>query len=206
MAREPRPRGAASLRFRMLTPAFFRSKFDQGQAYEAYVATGSPDQRQHWAAFHAKVRLTVAQTELLGSFTRRIHVLVSSGTWCGDCVQQVPMLDHIHRANPNALALRILDRDLHKDLSEPLKICGGFRVPTVLFLNEDFEFVGVLGDAPLSRYRAKAAKQLGASCPLPGAEVPADEIAATLQDWVDQFERTHLLLRLSAKLRERHGD
>lgn len=116
------------------------------------------------------------------------------------------MLDHIQRASPRAISLRILDRDRNKDLAEPLSICGGLRVPTVVFLNEDFEFVGVMGDATISRYRAKAAKQLGASCPLPGADVPADEIAATLKDWVEQFERTHLLLRLSAKLRERHGD
>jgi thiol-disulfide isomerase/thioredoxin len=190
----------------MLNAAMFRAKFVQGMDYAAYVATGSSDQQASWKAFHAKVVLKQEQRDLIASFTRKVNVLVSSGTWCGDCVQQVPMLDHIQRANPAALDLRLLDRDAHKDFSEPLMICGGFRVPTVVFLNEDFEFVGVLGDAPLSRYRAKAAKSLGASCPVPGADVPRDEIAATLQDWVDEFERAHLLVRLSAKLRQRHGD
>jgi hypothetical protein len=85
-------------------------------------------------------------------------------------------------------------------------ICGGRRVPTVLFLNEDFEFVSILGDRSLTRYRAMAAKQLGASCPLPGAPVPADEIAATRQDWLNEFERVQLVLRLSPKLRERYND
>lgn len=190
----------------MLSSDTFRAKFDQGLAYPAYVATGTADQQASWKAMHSKVRVTPEQQQLIASFTRKVNVLVSSGTWCGDCVQQVPMLDHIQRANPGALSLRMLDRDQNKDFSEPLKICGGLRVPTVAFLNEDFEFVGILGDAPLSRYRAKAGKQLGAFCPLPGAEVPADEIAATLQDWVDEFERVHLLVRLSAKLRQRHGD
>jgi len=76
----------------------------------------------------------------------------------------------------------------------------------VVFMNEDFEFVGLAGDRTLSRYRALAARMLGASCPLPGAPVPEDEIAATLQDWVEEFERAQLLLRLSGKLRQRHGD
>lgn len=190
----------------MLASEQFRAKFSQGLEYGAYVKSGTPSQQANWNAFHAKVSLTASQRGLLAAFTRRVNVVVSSGTWCGDCVQQVPMLDHIQRANPGVISLRLLDRDLHKDLSEPLMICGGLRVPTVIFLNEDFEFVGILGDAPLSRYRAKAEKQLGPACPLPGADVPADEIAGTLQDWVDQFERTHLLLRLSNKLRERHGD
>jgi hypothetical protein len=54
--------------------------------------------------------------------------------------------------------------------------------------------------------RAKAAKSLGASCPLPGAGVDADEAAATLADWVREFELAHLVVRLSPKLRERHND
>lgn len=190
----------------MLTPEFLKSKFNAGLEYKAYVASGKPEQRSAWDAFHAKVRLQPGQRELLASFTRRLNVLVSSGTWCGDCVQQVPMLDHIAAANPEAIGLRLVDRDVHRDLSEKVSICGGMRVPTVLFLNEDFEFVGLMGDQTLSRFRAKAARSLGAACPLPGADVPADEVAATLQDWVDQFERAHLLVRLSPKLRDRHGD
>ncbi len=190
----------------MLSPALLKSTFDAALAYDAYVATGTPDQRQSWRAFRERCALSDAQRRLVASFTRRFNVLVSSGTWCGDCVQQVPMLDAIAAANPKAIALRLVDRDAHKDLAERVAICGGLRVPTVLFLNEDFEFCGLFGDQTLARFRAKAAKQLGAACPLPGADVPRDEIAATLQDWVDQFERAHLLVRLSAKLRQRHGD
>jgi Cu/Ag efflux pump CusA len=55
------------------------------------------------------------------------------------------------------------------------------------FVNEDFEFLSLLGDRTLSRYRAIAARALGASCPLPGARVADDELAATLQDWLDEF-------------------
>jgi thioredoxin-like negative regulator of GroEL len=190
----------------MLTPELLRSSFAAALPYDAYVRTGTPDQQQSWNAFLSKVALTPVQHALVASFTRRVNVLVSSGTWCGDCVQQVPILEHIRRANPGALDLRLVDRDQHKPLAEAVKICGGMRVPTVLFMNEDLEFIGLAGDQVLARFRAKAAKQLGAACPLPGADVPADELAATIQDWVDQFERMHLLVRLSAKLRQRHGD
>jgi hypothetical protein len=139
---------------------------------------------------------------------------VISGTWCGDCVQQCPMFDHIARAHPApashsdapGIDLRFLDRDKNPDLAGPLKICGGVRVPTVVFLNEEFDFIAILGDRTLARYRALAAKYLGPSCPLPGAPVPPDEVAATLQDWVDEFERVALLLRLSPKLRAKHAD
>lgn len=190
----------------MLNVDVLAAKFAAGLGYGAYVETGKPQHREAWAAAGERVRLTEAQWGLISSFTRRINILVLSGTWCGDCVAQCPMLAAIAAANPGRIDLRLLDRDEHVDLSERARICGGLRVPTAIYMNEDHEFVSLLGDRTLTRYRALAAKQLGASCPLPGAEVPAEEVAATLQDWVDETERVHLVLRLSPKLRQRHGD
>lgn len=189
----------------MIDPAFLRSKFEQASAYNPYVATGTPAQQQAWAAFRDRAGLTPAQRSLVAGFTRPIRALVVSGVWCGDCVQQVPFIDAIDRA-ATALTARYLDRDQHADLSERLMLCGGLRVPVVLILNEDFDVLAVEGDRSLARYRALAARQLGASCPLPGAPVPDDEVAATRQDWVDAFERAHLMARLSTKLRARYGD
>lgn len=190
----------------MLTPDFLRAKFDAATDYDAYVARGTPDQQQTWARASEACTLTPAQRSLLGGFTRRINVLVTSGLWCGDCAHQVPMLRQIELASPGCVVLRLLDRDAHMDLAEQVSICGGHRVPTVLYLTELFDFVALAGDKSLSRLRAKAAKSLGASCPLPGADLPADEAAATLQDWVNDAERVHLLARLSPKLRALHGD
>ncbi|MBK7403630.1 MAG: thioredoxin family protein [Phycisphaerales bacterium] len=190
----------------MLTPDTLRVAFEAGLSYGDYVATGTAQHQSNWHVFENRVALTEAQRTLLATFTRTMPVLVTSGTWCGDCVAQVPMLAAIERANPGVIRLRIVDRDEHSDLAEQIQICGGLRVPTVIFMNEVFDFVAVLGDRTLARYRAMAARNLGAACPLPGAPVPADEVAATLQDWLDEFERVQLLLRLSPKLRELHGD
>lgn len=189
----------------MLIPADFRAAFESARQFDDYVGTGRPHEQSGWKTFHAGVRLTREQVSLIAGFTRAINVLVISGTWCGDCVQQCPILDHIARANPR-INLRFIDRDTHLDFARHFSICGGNRVPCVIFLNEDFEFVSMHGDKTLARFRALAKKNLGAMCPLPGATVPPDEIAATVSDWLNEFERVALLLRLSAKLRERHKD
>jgi len=190
----------------MLTPDFLKAKFDQGLPYDNYVATGKPGEQDNWKTFHQQVHLTDDQRNLLGGFVREINAVFVSGTWCGDCVQQVPFLDHIEKAAGGRVRVRILDRDEHPDLADPLMICGGKRVPIGLLLNEDFDMLSLVGDRTLNRYRAMARNRLGGACPMPGAPVPPDEIAATLQDWVDEFERAHLICRLSTKLRERHGD
>jgi thiamine monophosphate kinase len=133
-------------------------------------------------------------------------VLAMSGIWCGDCVQQVPLLQRIVEASYGRVELRILDRDQHRDLAEQVRINAGDRVPMVLLLAEDFELCATAGDRTLSRYRVLARKQLGAACPV-GIEAPdSDEMAATLQDWLNEVERVQLMLRLSSRLRQKHGD
>lgn len=190
----------------MLTPHLLKSKYDQALTYGEYVATASAQHAESWRAFHDTHRPDPSHTALLAGFTRRINALAISGTWCGDCVQQLPFLAHFEAANPGCVRPRFLDRDEHADLAEQLTICEGARVPVVLFLNEDFDFLSLFGDRSLSRYRTLAARHLGASCPLPGASVDHDEARATCQDWLNELERVQLLCRLSPKLRARHGD
>ena len=190
----------------MLTAATLRRHFEAAKPYDAYAATGTASQQSSWRTIHDQAALSGSQRELVASFVRRMPVLVISGVWCGDCVQQCPLLERIAEANRAAIDLRFVDRDEHKDLSDALRICGGNRVPIAVFMAEDFEFVSLLGDRTISRYRALAARQLGASCPLPGAPVPPEELSATLADWLEEFERVHLILRLSGRLRQKHGD
>ncbi|QQS10330.1 MAG: thioredoxin family protein [Phycisphaerales bacterium] len=202
--------------------ADLRTFFDQAKPYDAYVSSAKPHEQSAWTAVRDRLTLTPAQLALLQSFTRHLNILVLSGSWCGDCSAQVPMLDALAKAAPsNLVSLRILDRDAppgdNQALAERVKICGGLRVPTVLFLNEDFDFLVLMGDQTLSRLRAKARTQLGATaagaaCDLPSASTAktsinaANDEIATLQDWLDALERAHLTARLSPKLRQRHGD
>ena len=179
-----------------------KSAFDQALPYDRYLATDAAKA----AAWHStRPSVTAAQRELLSSFRRRMPVLVVSGIWCGDCAQQGPMLHAIAQASPT-IDQRWIDRDAVPELRDMVRICGGHRVPTVIWMAEDFEFMSLLGDRTLPRYRAMAARQLGPACPMPGAALPPDEAAATLQAWLDEYERVQLMLRLSARLRQRHGD
>ena len=189
-----------------MTADYLRTKFEAALDYGAYLATGTDEQRRRWGDVAAKLALTNDQRTLLGGFVRRMPVLVVSGIWCGDCVAQCPMLHLIGQANPQTIDVRFVDRDVHKDLSDQIKLNGGHRVPTVLFLAEDYALCGLMGDRTLSRYRAIAARQLGPSCPVGIVPPGDDELAATVQDWINEFERVQLMLRVSPRLRQLHGD
>ncbi|MDP6478542.1 MAG: thioredoxin family protein [Phycisphaerales bacterium] len=178
--------------------------FNAAMSYEDYLRA-SPKQADDWRAVGDRVVITAQQRALLDGFTRDMQVLVISGSWCGDCVRQGPSLAVIAAACPR-IDLRFIDRDHPDSPIEQFTINDGNRVPVAIFMAEDGVFVSSLGDKTLSYYRWAAAQQLGPACPLPGAPIPEDVLASITQDWIDECERVQLLLRLSPRLRSRHGD
>jgi thiol-disulfide isomerase/thioredoxin len=189
-----------------MNSTYLSEKFSAGLPYHKYILTGTEEQQRRWRQVYDLAALTDAQKQLAGGFVREMKVLVVSGIWCGDCVQQCPLQQRIAEGNPGKIDLRIMDRDENRDLIEQLRINAGDRVPVAIFMAEDFEPCGVFGDRTINRYRALARKHLGPSCPIGILPPDQDELMATLTDWTDEFERIQLMLRLSARLRMKHGD
>jgi thiol-disulfide isomerase/thioredoxin len=180
--------------------------FAEALPYSAFLdryATGV--QRARWDKTHSQFVLSNAQCNLLRSFTREMPVLCLAGTWCGDCVNQCPVFDHFASVGER-IGLRFLDRDAKPEVRELLTINGGQRVPVVVFLSEDWLEVTRYGERTLSIYRRLAADQLGPSCPT-GLAPPSGELSSiVVMEWLAEFERAQLILRLSPRLREKHGD
>jgi hypothetical protein len=187
-------------------PPAWASLFEQALPYAAFLDRyANPQQRARWDAMHARMKLTPDQTALLSGFVRRMPVLCLAGAWCGDCVNQCPVFDHFARASA-AIDLRFLDRDARPEVADALAINGGRRVPVVVFLSEDGYEVARYGERTLSVYRRLAADRLGPACPT-GIVPPADDLVGhTVAEWLAEFERVQLVLRLSPRLRQQHGD
>jgi hypothetical protein len=180
--------------------------FEAGLGYEAFLDQfGSDGHRQRWQSVYEQTVLTAEQRALLGGFVRPMNVLCVAGTWCGDCVNQCPILKWFADAC-DRIDLRFLDRDKHADLQEALSICGGHRVPVVVFLSEDYYECGRYGDRTLSKYREMAAAQLGPACPTGMGRQESSLLVSVTREWLAEFERVQLMLRLSPRLRARHGD
>ena len=178
--------------------------FEIGATYESYL-TNSGDSAGTWRKASEQVQFSEQQTTMLANFVREMKVIVISGIWCGDCSVQCPMVAAIAAAS-SQIDMRWLDKDDAIELSNLVQINLGNRVPTVLFLAEDYALVSVFGDRTLSRYRALAKRKLGGACDVSGIATEQEEFDATVQDWLNEFERVQLLLRLSTRLRLKHGD
>ncbi len=183
----------------------FQSKFAAALGYDAFLERhGTPEQRRRWADNLDRVHLTDGQRTQLATFRRDMNVLCLAGAWCGDCATQCPIFEQFARACPR-VHLRLVDRDSDAELARELRTCGGFRVPVAVFLSEDFAECCRYGDRTISRYRAMSAELAGTACPTGLVDSPG-ELAGVVDDWLREFERVQLMLRLSPRLRGLHGD
>ena len=183
----------------------YAARFETGLPYTAFLDKYADSQeRSRWNAFHATVKLSEEQQDLLKNWVRDMKVLVVAGTWCGDCVNQCPIFEHFAAASPK-IHIRYFDRDDNPDLSAQLKTCGGARVPAVVFLSEDGQFCGRYGDRTLAAYRNIVSQFAGAYCPT--GLVHDDSLTKrVVSDWLGEFERIQWMLRTSSRLRQLHGD
>jgi thiol-disulfide isomerase/thioredoxin len=180
--------------------------FSKALDYDRYLQAGTEEQRRRWTLVYDAAHLTKVQTELVTGFEREMKILIFSGIWCGDCVQQCPLIYRIAEANPSKIDLRFIERSKENELPPEWRINAGSRVPVVVFLSEDNEWCATAGDRTINRYRAIARTKLGPLCPTGIVAPDKDEIDATLSDWMNEAERVQLMLRLTPRLREKYQD
>ncbi len=189
------------------TPKQVVETFEQALPYADFVALGQPDGHDAaWHQRHEQCALDAAQLETVSKFKRQMHVLCLTGTWCGDCALQGAAMQRVAEASGGLIDLRFVMRgEDHAELVVKSAINAGFRVPVSWCLAEDMEIVSVFGDRTLSRYRSMARKAFGAQSNV-HATPPTDPVRAVLGEVLEEFERVQHLLRLSGRLRQKHGD
>lgn len=164
---------------------------------------GNPAHLARWQSTYDAVQLTPAQTTLLAAFKREMNVLVLAGAWCGDCSGQCPILDRFASVAP-VIKVRYLDNAEHSDVQQALSINGGKRVPVAVFFSDDGYEVHRFGERTLSRYRQMMQQSTGNECPTGIGKDPL--LPLVTQEWLNEVERVQWLLRLSSRLRQKHGD
>jgi hypothetical protein len=181
-------------------------KWSAGLSYANFLSkyAGTSDNAR-WQFSLNQTVLNPDQQRLLKGFKRRMPVLCLAGAWCGDCANQCPIFERFAEV-ATVIETHYLDRDAHADVQRELRINGGDRVPVVVFFSEDGHEVARYGERTLAQYRHLAQYTSGAACPT-GINPSSDPVPAqVVQNWLDEFERVQLMLRLSPRLRQIHND
>ena len=146
-----------------LRQELWQEEFTKGLPYKEFLAASPAAHRQRWQSFAELIEVPAQVRSAVQGFTRRMHLFLLAGSWCGDCARQCPMVAALAGLNA-LLELRIFDPARYPRLADELRIHGASRVPVLLIASEDFFEVARFGDRTLSAYRGKAAREVGATC------------------------------------------
>ena len=179
--------------------------FHEALPYAAFLDRyANPTHRPRWDAAHARIRLNPHQAELLGGSQGNAGRLPDRGL-VRRLHQPVPGVRSLPRAS-SAIDLRFLDRDARPDM--PRRPGDQRRAPRARGrLPERGRLRGrsLRRADPLGLPQARR-RPLGPACPT-GLVPPSDDlIAQGAAEWLGEFERAQLILRLSPRLRQKHGD
>ena len=188
----------------LMNADILRQTFEMGLGYDEFVASGEPMHQPQW---HQRYEQLVWTTPS-GSWRRDSSDPSRS---CADryVVRRLrPAGASLHRiaeAAEGRIDLRfVLRSEQFAELVVANQINQGYRVPVTWFMAEDFQPCSRIGDRPPAGTVRWPARPWATHPVL--AEPPADPVRTVLQEMLDEFEQVDLMLRLSPRLRELHGD
>lgn len=118
-----------------------RERFEQGMTYEAYKDQMTRN-RERLEENERTVQLPQEQLAFFARLPQPLHVLVLAEDWCGDVINNLPVLARLAQAG-GRLNLRIFLRDQNLDIMDQYLNKGQYRsIPVFVFFDQDFRELG----------------------------------------------------------------
>jgi hypothetical protein len=177
--------------------AVTRERFEQGLTYDQFKAQMTRNQER----FEANERAFQPEAEDRTAFaqiSRPVNVLVLAEDWCGDVIDNLPILGRL-AAETGKLNLRVFLRDQNLDLMDQYLNHGEFRsIPVFAFFDEHFTELGRFIERPesVTERRAAVRRALFAQHPefgspdTPISQLPEDVRVQVMQATSNSREQT----------------
>lgn len=177
--------------------AVTHERFAQGMTYDQFKQQMTRN-RERLEANEQGVRLRPEDLAAFKSLPQALNVLVLAEDWCGDVIDNLPVLERIAQES-GKLTPRIFLRDQNPDLMDQFLNQGQFRsIPVFAFFDERMNPLGHLIERPesVTARRAEQRAQLFAQHPefgspeTPITQVPEDVRPQLMTALAEQREGT----------------
>ena len=153
-------------------------QFTQGLTYKDYRAQMTRNQ-ERFDANERRLDLDAADLAAFKALSHPVRVLVLAEDWCGDVIDNLPILGRIAEES-GKLDVRIFLRDQNESLMDQYLNQGQFRsIPVFVFLDDQLGELGRFIERPASvtERRARLRKELFAKNPEFGSpDTPVDQL------------------------------
>jgi hypothetical protein len=138
-----------------------REQFESGMTYSAYKAQMTRN-REQVEQNEKQVELKPEDVQAFRDLPQTINVMALAEDWCGDVVANLPVLGKLEQASNGKLNVRIHLRDQQPgaEIMDQHLNKGQFKsIPTLIFLDRDFNELGVWVERPASVTKLREEKR-----------------------------------------------
>jgi hypothetical protein len=152
-----------------------RERFEQGMTYDEFKARMTRNQERFTANERGLV-LDPADVDVFKRLPRPLNVLVLAEDWCGDVIDNLPILGRL-AAESGKLNLRVFLRDQNPELMDNYLNRGEFRsIPVFAFFDDDFHELGRFIERPESVTKRRAGQRSDLSAQYPELGEPTTPV------------------------------
>jgi hypothetical protein len=156
-----------------------REQFEKGMTYDAYKAQMTRN-REQVEKNETSLQLGQQDVATFQGLPKPLNVLALAEDWCGDVVANLPILGRLEKESQGKLNVRVLLRDQNLDIMNQYLKDGKYQsIPVFVFLDEDFNQVGVWQERPdsVTDHREQKRQEIYASDPAYGSpKEPLDQL------------------------------
>ena len=123
-----------------------KERFVSGCDFAGYLKTVVA-KREDWHKNYQDFQLSESEKKKLSEINKPFKVLALSEDWCPDAVRNLPVIAKVVESLPCA-NLKVFPRDQNLDLMDQFTVNGKRKIPTVAFLDENFQVLAVWIEEP----------------------------------------------------------
>jgi hypothetical protein len=181
--------------------AVTRQQFDSGMTYDAYKAQMTRN-REQVEQNEKDLQLSASDVQAVQGLPRSLNVVALAEDWCGDVIANLPILGRLEQESAGKLRVRVHLRDQEpgtKIMDEHLNR-GQYRsIPTVIFLDGDFNEVGLWIERPASVTKLREEKRVALYQQHPDWGDPSKPIAELDETTRTQVQQETAAMRAETK-------
>jgi len=181
--------------------AVTREQFESGMTYAAYKAQMTRNQEQ-FEQNEKDLQLSAQDEQAFNSLPQTLNVMALAEDWCGDVIANLPIVGRLEQASGGKLNLRIHLRDQQPGeqiMNEHLNKGQYKSIPTLVFLDSNFNEVGVWWERPESVTRVREEQRLERYKQHPEWGDPSKAIAELPEDIRTQVQQAAAAIRSETK-------
>lgn len=123
-----------------------KERFVSGYDFAIYLTT-VVTKREDWHKNYQEFQLSESEKERLSAINKPFNVLALSEDWCPDSFHNLPVIAKMVESLPRA-NLKVFPRDQNLDLMDQFTVNGKRKIPTVAFIDENFQVLAVWIEEP----------------------------------------------------------